>query len=92
MPLRNIHEKPSLNRRVDHISLILQQYNIKEIHHTSGKRNCLTDCLSRYPCQVEEDDDIVDSDFGFTPSRNSTENNNIISAATTRAQARARHH
>ena len=91
-PLRGIHKKSSLNCRVDRISLILQQYNIKKIRHISGKYNCLADYLSRYPCRVEEDYDIVDSDLGFITSRKSTENNNVISTVTTRAQARAKYH
>ena len=90
-PLRGIHKKSSLNRRVDRISLILQQYNIKEISHISGKYNCLADYLSRYLCRVE-DHDIVDSDFDFITSHKSTENNNVISTVTTRAQARAKYH
>ena len=42
-PLRDMHKTSSRNRRVDRISLILQQYNIKEIRHISGKCNCLAD-------------------------------------------------
>ncbi|CAF1606429.1 unnamed protein product [Rotaria magnacalcarata] len=38
-PLRDIHKKPSNNRRVDRISLVLQQYNIKEIRHVSVDKN-----------------------------------------------------
>ncbi|CAF1352597.1 unnamed protein product [Rotaria sordida] len=34
-PLRNMHKKLSNNRRLDRISLALQQYNIKEIRHVS---------------------------------------------------------
>ncbi|CAF1484576.1 unnamed protein product [Rotaria sordida] len=37
-PLRNMHKKLSNNRRLDRISLALQQYNIKEIHHVSINR------------------------------------------------------
>ena len=48
-PLRDMHLKPSNNCRVDRISLILQQYNIKEIRHVSGKCNCMADYLSRHP-------------------------------------------
>ncbi|CAF1426814.1 unnamed protein product [Rotaria sp. Silwood1] len=45
-PLRDMHLKPSNNRRVDRISLVLQQYNIKEIRHVSGKCNCIADYLT----------------------------------------------
>lgn len=88
-PLQNMHNKPSQNRRVDRISLILQQYTIKEIRHISGKCNCLADYLSRYPRQTEDENDTVDPDFGFMPQWKSPVNNNIINAVTTRAQARA---
>ncbi|CAF4370119.1 unnamed protein product, partial [Rotaria sordida] len=37
-PLRNMHKKLSNNRRLDRISLALQQYNIKEIRHISVNR------------------------------------------------------
>ncbi|CAF2999137.1 unnamed protein product [Rotaria sp. Silwood2] len=99
-PLRNMHLKPSNNRRVDRISLILQQYNIKEIRHISGKCNCMADYLTRYPRQLEDDDEFLDADFGYIPavrySRDDkqlddkvTTNLHMINAVTTRAQARA---
>ncbi|CAF4939684.1 unnamed protein product, partial [Rotaria sp. Silwood1] len=67
-PLRDMHNKPSNNRRVDRISLILQQYNIKEIRHLSGKCNCMADYLSRYPRQLEDDDEFIERDFGDIPA------------------------
>jgi transposase InsO family protein len=82
-PLRNMHLKPSNNRRVDRISLILQQYNIKEIRHVSGKCNCMADYLSRYPRQVEDDDDFIEPDYSTVPGLQS------FVAVTTRAQAKA---
>ncbi|CAF4027267.1 unnamed protein product [Rotaria sordida] len=102
-PLRNMHLKPSNNRRVDRISLILQQYNIKEIRHVSGKCNCMADYLTRYPRQLEDDDEFFDSDFGIIPAlktdvdKKQVDKNKLvtppfISAATTRAQAKAKAH
>ncbi|CAF4541827.1 unnamed protein product [Rotaria socialis] len=99
-PLRDIHKKPSNNRRVDRISLVLQQYNIKEIRHVSGKCNCMADYLSRFPRQVEDDDEFLESDFGIIPAikndidtiqvdKNKSIIPSFISAVTTRAQARA---
>ncbi|CAF4554919.1 unnamed protein product, partial [Rotaria socialis] len=82
-PLRDMQLKPSNNRRVDRISLILQQYNIKQIHHLSGKCNCMADYLSRYPCQVEDDDDFIEEDFGVVPGIQH------CGAVITRAQAKA---
>ena len=37
------------NRRVDRISILLQEYNIEKIIHIKGQHNCLADYLSRYP-------------------------------------------
>ena len=99
-PLRDMHRKPSNNRRVDRISLILQQYNIMEIRHVSGKCNCMADYLSRYPHQVEDDDEFLDPDFGFIPLnqvqtvRSTSETNikeefGMLGAMVTRAQAKA---
>ncbi|CAF1949063.1 unnamed protein product [Rotaria magnacalcarata] len=100
-PLRDMHQKPSNNRRVDRISLILQQCNIKEIRHVSGKCNCIADYLSRYPRQVEDDDDFFDPDFGYVPtipsettnkkaSNNVVHSSSTIGAVITRAQAKAK--
>jgi hypothetical protein len=99
-PLRDMHKKPSNNRRVDRISLILQQYNIKEIRHVSGKCNCKADYLSRYPCQVEDDDEFIEPDFdNVSVSQHDVVDKSLtnqkqiipqfISAVTTRAQAKA---
>ena len=98
-PLRDMHRKSSNNRRVDRISLILQQYNVKEIRHISGKCNCMADYLSRYPYQTEDDDEFIDPEFGFIPmnqdlATKSTTNNNTnakhgtLGAVVTRAQTR----
>ncbi|CAF4125368.1 unnamed protein product [Rotaria sordida] len=98
-PLRDMHKKPSNNRRVDRISLILQQYNIKEIRHLSGKCNCMADYLSRYPRQLEDDDEFIERDFGDIPAIQqptieSTSTNyqqvqtHMVGAVVTRAQAK----
>ena len=98
-PLRDMHKKPTNNRRVDRISLILQQYNIQEIRHVSGKCNCMADCLTRYPRQLEDDDEFIDSDFGLVPAINNeydvqysdqcSPERLLIGAVITTAQARA---
>ncbi|CAF2040832.1 unnamed protein product [Rotaria magnacalcarata] len=99
-PLRDIHKKALNNRRVDRISLVLQQYNIKEIRHVSGKCNCMADYLSGFPRQVEDDDEFLESDFGIIPAikndvdaiqvdKNKSIIPSFISAVTTRAQVKA---
>ncbi len=99
-PLRDMHKKPINNRRVDRISLVLQQYDIKEVRHVAGKCNCMADYLSRYPCQVEDDDEFLDPDFGIIPSVTSGMHDNglktsiphissLVGAVMTRAQVRA---
>ena len=98
-PLRDMHKEPSNNRRVDHISLILQQYNIKEIRHVFDKCNCMADYLTRYLRQLE-DEDFIQSDFGSVPGiqheiKGKILNNQAqasppsVGAVITRAQARA---
>jgi hypothetical protein len=82
-PLRDMHLKPSNNRRVDRISLILQQYNIKEICHISGKCNCMADYLSRYPRQLDDDEDFIEPDYGTVRGIQ------FVGAAITRAKAKA---
>ena len=99
-PLRNMHKKSSNNRRVDRISLILQQYNIKEIRHLSGKCNCMADYLSRYPCRSEDDDEFIDHDFGPIPAiqhpvrelistKNQQTTKHVLGAVVTLAQTKA---
>ena len=51
------------NRRVDRISILLQEYNIEKIIHIKGQNNCLADYLSRHPIQHEEE--IFDEDYGI---------------------------
>ena len=98
-PLQKMHLKPSNNRRVDRISLVLQQFTIKEIRHVSGACNCMADYLTRYPCSREDDEEFLSDDFGEVNGIRMTNdvsaslggNSNIlpmINAVTTRAQAR----
>ncbi|CAF3915426.1 unnamed protein product [Rotaria sordida] len=51
------------NRRVDRISILLQEYNIEKIIHIKSQNNCLADYLSRHPVQYQED--IFDVDYGI---------------------------
>ena len=99
-PLHDMHKKPSNNRRLDRISLLLQQYNIKEIRHVFDKCNCMADYLTRHPRQLEDDDDFIEPDFGSIPGIQHEINGKILNdqdqdspssvgAVITRAQARA---
>ncbi|CAF2101032.1 unnamed protein product, partial [Rotaria magnacalcarata] len=51
------------NRRVDRISILLQEFNIEKIIHIKGRHNCLADYLSRHPTPREEE--IFDADYGI---------------------------
>ncbi|CAF1475073.1 unnamed protein product, partial [Rotaria sordida] len=51
------------NRRVDRISILLQEYNIEKIIHIKGQHNCLADYLSRHPIQHNEE--IFDEEYGI---------------------------
>lgn len=93
-PLRELHRKASNNRRVDRISLVLQQFNVTEIRHVSGKCNCMADYLSRCSHPGDDDDQIFDPDFGLVPGACSTFVPSpslppVCGALTTRAMARA---
>lgn len=52
------------NRRVDRISLLLQEYNIDKIIHIKGQHNCLADYLSRHP--IENGEEMFDGDYGIS--------------------------
>ena len=63
-PLCNMMNKPVKNRRVDRISILLQEYNIEKIIHIKGQMNCLADYLSRNPIQPEQEE-IFEEDYGI---------------------------
>ncbi len=62
-PLCNMMNSTVKNRRVDRISILLQEYNIEKIIHIKGQHNCLADYLSRHPIQREEE--IFNEDYGI---------------------------
>ncbi|MCY7361464.1 MAG: Ty3/Gypsy family RNase HI domain-containing protein, partial [Ignavibacteria bacterium] len=62
-PLCNMMNSSVKNRRVDRISILLQEYNIEKIIHIKGQHNCLADYLSRHPIPREEE--IFDEDYGI---------------------------
>ncbi|CAM2727912.1 unnamed protein product [Rotaria socialis] len=64
-PLCNMMNKSVKNRRVDRISMLLQEYNIEKIIHIKGQQNCLADYLSRNPIQSEPEE-IFEEDYGIS--------------------------
>ena len=87
-PICHMMEKKIANRRVEKISLVLQEFNIKEIIHVQGKYNCLPDYLSRNP--IPYDDDSIDSEYGLGFKRDQTSSSmQLIGAVVTRSKAKA---
>ena len=64
-PLCNMMTSSVKNRRVDRISVLLQEYNIEKIIHIKGQHNCLADYLSRHPIH-RDDDEIFTEDYGIS--------------------------
>ncbi|CAF1479320.1 unnamed protein product, partial [Adineta ricciae] len=62
-PLCNMMNSTVKNRRVDRISILLQEYNIEQVIHIKGRHNCLADYLSRHPVTREEE--LLDEDYGI---------------------------
>ncbi|CAF4304352.1 unnamed protein product, partial [Rotaria sordida] len=52
------------NRRVDRISILLQEYNIEKVIHIKGQNNCLADYLSRHP--IQHGGEIFNKDYGIS--------------------------
>ena len=82
-PLCHIMTKTVNNTRVDRISTLLQEYDISEVIHINGRRNCLPDYLSRHP--RDQHDDLFDIEYGLTSKIGSTIStpslsNNIIAS------------
>ena len=63
-PLCNMMKSTVKNRRVDRISILLQEFNIEKIIHIKGRHNCLADYLSRHPIPREEE--IFNEDYGIS--------------------------
>ncbi|CAF1525214.1 unnamed protein product, partial [Rotaria sordida] len=62
-PLCKMMNSTIKNRRVDRISILLQEYSIEKIIHIKGQNNCLAGYLSRHPIQYQKD--IFDVDYGI---------------------------
>ena len=94
-PLCNMMTSSVKNRRVDRISILLQEYNIEKIIHIKGEHNCLADYLSRHPIQIEEE--IFQEDYGIgallereppTLVSSPAEDVPVMNAVVTRSKAR----
>ena len=94
-PLCNMMNSTVKNRRVDRISILLQEYNIDKVIHIKGQHNCLADYLSRHPITREEE--IFDVDYGiakqngrepFDAERVSDDTPPLAGAVVTRSKAK----
>jgi len=76
------------NKRVEKISILLQEFNIQQIVHVKGKYNCLPDYLSRNP--ISHEDEFLDYDYGLEFCR--TKPNSpiqLLGAVVTRSKSKA---
>ncbi|CAF4570927.1 unnamed protein product, partial [Rotaria sp. Silwood2] len=58
-PICGLLKKPVNNRRIERVANLIQEYNITQMKHISGKSNCLPDFLSR-----PFDDPLFDIPYG----------------------------
>ena len=87
-PICHMMDKKISNRRVEKISILLQEFNIKQIIHVKGKYNCLPDYLSRHP--IPNDDEFFDYDYGLKFKSNSSSSSvQLVGAVVTRSKSKA---
>ena len=87
-PICHMMEKKIANRRVEKISLLLQEFNIKEIIHVQGRYNCLPDYLSRNP--ISHDDELIDSEYGLGFEKDQASSSvRLLGAVVTRSKTKA---
>ncbi|CAF0823357.1 unnamed protein product [Didymodactylos carnosus] len=82
-PLYHMMEKNVKNKRVDRISLLLQEYNIQQVIHIKGRHNCLPDYLSRNP--IQEEDELMNTDYRLKINARTS----AVVEVTTRSAAKA---
>ncbi|CAF2836388.1 unnamed protein product [Rotaria sp. Silwood2] len=58
-PICGLLKKPVNNRRIERVANLIQEYNIAQMKHITGKSNCLPDFLSR-----PFDDPLFDIPYG----------------------------
>ena len=87
-PICHMMEKKIANRRVEKISVLLQEFNIKQIIHVQGRYNCLPDYLSRNP--ISYDDELIDSEYGLGFEKDPASSSiHVLGAVVTRSKAKA---
>ena len=87
-PICHMMEKKVSNKRVEKISLLLQEFNIEKIIHVQGKFNCLPDYLSRNP--ISYDDELTEAEYGLGFQQHPTSSSiQLLGAVMTRSKAKA---
>ncbi|CAM4844315.1 unnamed protein product [Rotaria magnacalcarata] len=86
-PLCHMMNKTISNKRVEKISLLLQEFNITQLIHVQEKHNCLPDYLSRHP--ISYDDELLDSEYGLGFRRDKSSSVQFIGAMVNRSKVRA---
>jgi transposase InsO family protein len=89
-PLCHMMEKKIANKRVEKISLLLQEFDIQQIIHVKGQYNCLPDYLSRHP--ISSDDELLDSDYGLGFTKDKFSSVQLLGAVVTRSKSKAMSH
>ncbi|CAM4816885.1 unnamed protein product [Rotaria magnacalcarata] len=80
-------DKKISNKRVDKISLLLEEFNIPKIIHVQGKHNCLPDYLSHHP--ISHEDELLDSEYGLGFRHDNSSSVQFIGAMVIRSKTRA---
>jgi len=75
-PICGLLKKPINNRRIERVANLIQEYNIAEMKHITGKSNCLPDFLSR-----PFDDPLFDIPYGVESKQPPPSNTSPISMA-----------
>lgn len=88
-PICHMMNKTVSNKRVEKISILLQEFNIQEIIHVKGRYSCLPDYLSRNP--ISNDDELFDdADYGLRfYQEKSGSPIQLLGGAITRSKSRA---
>ena len=86
-PICRMLDKKVSNKRVEKISILLQEFNVRRIIHVKGEYNCLPDYLSRHP--IEQDNEFLNSNYGLEFVRDDSSSIQIAGAVVTRSKAKA---
>ena len=86
-PICRMLDKKVSNKRVEKISILLQEFNIRRIIHVKGEYNCLPDYLSRHP--IEQDNEFLNSNYGLEFVQDDSSSIQIAGAVVTRSREKA---